>query len=64
MTRIIVELEGGLVTAVYCSDPDAKASLIDRDIFTDGYFESEEDERDWIRKAEEEIKDKNLTVVY
>jgi hypothetical protein len=64
MTRIIVELEGGMVTAVYCSDPDANASLIDRDIFTDGYFESEEDERDLIRKAEEEIIDKNLTVVY
>jgi hypothetical protein len=64
LTRIIIELEGGLITEVYCSDPDADVSVMDRDVLKDGDTESEEEERDWIRKAEEEIKDKNLAAVY
>ena len=64
MTRIIIELEGGLITEVYCSDPDADVSVIDRDVLKDGDVESEEEERAWVRKAEEEIKDKRLTAVY
>jgi hypothetical protein len=51
MTRIIIELEGGLVTEVYCSDPDADVSVIDRDVLEEGDIESEEEEQAWIRKA-------------
>jgi hypothetical protein len=64
MTRIIIELEGGLVTEVYCSDPDADVSVIDRDILEEGDIDSEEEERAWIRKAEEEIKERGLSAVY
>jgi hypothetical protein len=64
MTRIIIELEGGLVTEVYCSDPDADVSVIDRDVFTEGFVDSEEEERALINEAEQEIKDKGLTPVY
>jgi hypothetical protein len=64
MTRIIIELEGGLITEVYCSDPDADVSVIDRDVLEEGGIESEEEERAWIRKAEQEIKDKGLAAVY
>lgn len=67
MTRIIIELEGGLITEVYCSDPDADVSVIDRDILEEGDIiesEEEEEERAWIRKAEEEIKEKGLSPVY
>lgn len=63
-TRIIIELEGGLITEVYCSDPDADVSVMDRDILKDGDIDSEEEERVWIQKAEQEIKDKNLAAVY
>ena len=58
MTRIIIELEGGLITEVYCSDPDADVSVIDCD------DELAEEELAWIVKAEEEIKEKGLTGVY
>lgn len=64
MTRIIIELEGGLITEVYCSDPDADVSVIDRDILKDGDIDSEEEERAWIQKAEQEIKQKALAAVY
>jgi hypothetical protein len=64
MTRIIIELEGGLITEVYCSDPDADVSVIDRDVLKDGDIESEEEELAWINKAEEEIKEKGLAAVY
>jgi len=64
MTRIIIELEGGLITEVYCSDPDADVSVIDRDVLIDGNVEDAEEERTWILKAEEEIKEKGLTGVY
>ena len=64
MTRIIIELEGGLVTEVYCSDPDADVSVIDRDALIDCDDELEEEELDWIVKAEQEIQEKNLTAVY
>jgi hypothetical protein len=64
MTRIIIELEGGLITEVYCSDPDADVSVIERDVLEDGDIDSEEEELAWIRKAEQEIKDKGLTAVY
>jgi hypothetical protein len=52
------------ITEVYCSDPDADVSVIDRDVLKEGDVESEEEERDCIRKAEEEIKEKGLTAVY
>jgi Asp/Glu/hydantoin racemase len=64
MTRIIIELEGGLVTEVYCSDPTADVSVIDRDVLKEDGIESEEEERAWIQKAEQEIKEKGLTAVY
>jgi len=64
MTRIIIELEGGLITEVYCSDPDADVSVMDRDALKDGDIESEEEERAWIKKAEQEIKEKGLAPVY
>ena len=66
MTRIIIELEGGLITEVYCSDPDADVSLIDRDDLKDGDIEVDEEaeERPCIQKAEKEIKEKNLAAVY
>jgi hypothetical protein len=64
MTRIIIELEGGLITEVYCSDPDADVSVIDRDVLEEGDIESDEEERAWIKKAEEEIKEKGLAAVY
>ncbi len=64
MTRIIIELEGGLITEVYCSDPDADVSVIDRDVLESCDDELEEEERAWIRKAEEEIKEENLAAVY
>jgi hypothetical protein len=64
MTRIIIELEGGLVTEVYCSDSDADVSVIDRDVLREDDIDSEETERRWIREAEQEIKDKNLAPVY
>ncbi len=64
MTRIIIELEGGLITEVYCSDPDADVSVIDRDVLKEGDIESEEEERAWVRKAEQEIKEKGFTAVY
>jgi hypothetical protein len=64
MTRIIIELEGGLITEVYCSDPDADVSVIDRDVLKEGDIESEAEERAWIEKAEEKIKEKGLTAVY
>ena len=64
MTRIIIELEGGLITEVYCSDPDADVSVIDRDVLKEGDIDSEEEERAWVKKAEQEIKDKNLSPVY
>jgi hypothetical protein len=64
MTRIIIELEGGLITEVYCSDPDADVSVIDRDVLEEGDIESDEEERAWVQKAEQEIKDKGLAAVY
>jgi hypothetical protein len=64
MTRIIIELEGGLITEVYCSDPDADVSVIDRDVLKEGDIESEEEERALIKETEQEIKDKGLTAVY
>ncbi|MFZ4437655.1 MAG: hypothetical protein ACOYOS_04450 [Syntrophales bacterium] len=64
MTRIIIELEGGLVTEVYCSDPNADVSVIDRDVLEDGDIESEEEDRALINEAEQEIADKGLTPVY
>ncbi len=64
MTRIIIELEGGLITEVYCSDPGADVSVIDRDALIDGNDEDAEEERAWIVNAEEEIKEKGLTGVY
>jgi hypothetical protein len=67
MTRIIIELEGGLITEVYCSDPDADVSVIDRDVLKEGDIiesEEEEEERAWIKKAEQEIKEKGLAPVY
>ncbi len=64
MTRIIIELEGGLITEVYCSDPDADVSVIDRDVLESCDDELKEEERAWIRKAEEEIKEENLAAVY
>ena len=64
MTRIIIELEGGLIREVYCSDPDADVSVMDRDVFTEGFVESEEEERALIEKAEQEIEEKNLAAVY
>ena len=45
MTRIIIELEGGLITEVYCSDPDADVSVIDRGVLEDCDPELEEEER-------------------
>ncbi len=65
MTRIIIELEGGLITEVYCSDPDADVSVIDRDVLKDSDMESEEaaEERAVIMKIEEEIQEKGLTAV-
>jgi len=64
MTRIIIELVGGLVTEVYCSDPDADVSVIDRDIREDGDIDSAEEEQSLINEAEQEIKEKNLAAVY
>ena len=64
MTRIIIEIEGGLVTEVYCSDHNADVSVIDRDVLESCDDELHEEERAWIRKAEEEIKDENLAAVY
>ena len=64
MIRIIIELEGGLITEVYCSDPDAEVSVMDRDVLKGGDIESEEEERAWIKEAEQEIKDKGLAPVY
>ena len=64
MTRIIIELEGGLITEVYCSDPDADVSVMDRDVLKGCDIESEEEERAWTKKAEQEIKDKNLAPAY
>ena len=64
MTRIIIELEGGLIREVYCSDPDADVSVIDRDVLEEGDMESEEEERAWVKKAVEEIKEKGLAPVY
>ena len=64
MTRIIIELEGGLITEVYCSDPDADVSVMDRDVLKGFDIESEEEERAWIKEAEQEIKDKGLAPVY
>ncbi|MFZ4440754.1 MAG: hypothetical protein ACOYOS_20240 [Syntrophales bacterium] len=64
MTRIIIELEGGLVTEVYCSDPDADVSVIDRDILKDGDIDSAEEEQALINEAEQEIAEKNLAAVY
>ena len=53
-----------MITEVYCSDPDADVSVIDRDVLESCDDELEEEERAWIRKAEEEIKDENLAAVY
>ena len=64
MTRIIIELEGGLVSEVYCSDPDADVSVIDRDILENGDIDSAEEEQALINEAEQEIKEKNLAAVY
>ena len=64
MTRIIIELEGGLVTEVYCSDPDADVSVIDRDIRENGDIDSAEKEQALINEAEQEIAEKNLAAVY
>ena len=64
MTRIIIELEGGLITEVYCSDPDTDVFVIDRDVLENGDIESEEEERAGIQKAEQEIKEKVLVPVY
>ena len=64
MTRIIIELEGGLVTEVYCSDPDADVSVIDRDILENGDIDSAEEEQTLINEVEQEIKEKNLAAVY
>ncbi|MFZ4441638.1 MAG: hypothetical protein ACOYOS_24800 [Syntrophales bacterium] len=64
MTRIIIELEGGLVTEVYCSDPDADVSVIDRDILENGDIDSAEEEQALINEAEQEIAEKNLAAVY
>ena len=65
MTRIIIELEGGLITEVYCSDPDADVSVIDRDVLKYGELETEDEEEQHalIMKTEQEIKDKGLAAV-
>ena len=65
MTRIIIELEGGLITEVYCSDPDADVSVIDRDVLKYGELEEEDEEEQLslIMKAEQEIQEKGLTSV-
>jgi len=66
MTRIIIELEGGLITEVYCSDPDADVSVMDRDVLKYGELEAEDEaeQRALIMKAEQEIQEKNLVAVY
>ena len=64
MTRILIELESGLITEVYCSDPDADVSVIGRDVLRKDDIDSEEAERRWIREAEQEIKENDLTAVY
>ena len=64
MTRIIIELEGGLIKEVYCSDPDADVSVIDRDVREDGDIDSAEEEQALINEVEQEIKEKNLAAVY
>jgi hypothetical protein len=65
MTRIIIELEGGLITEVYCSDPDADVSVMDRDVLKYGELEAEDEEeqRALIMKAEQEIQEKGLTAI-
>lgn len=65
MTRIIIELEGGLISEVYCSDPDADVSVVDRDVLKYGELEAEDEaeQRALIMKAEQEIQEKGLTAV-
>jgi hypothetical protein len=64
MTRIIIELEGGLITEVYCSDPDADVSVIDRDVLKEDNNDSDEEEQIWVEKAYAEIKENGLAAVF
>ena len=59
MTRIIVEIEGGLVRAVWSTDQTIAVEIMDRDI-----PENDEDAEDClqdIKRLEAEIKDLNMT---
>lgn len=59
MSKIIIELEGGLVQAVWSTDKSIKVEVMDRDI-----PENQEDAEDClqdIKRLEAEIKDLNMT---
>lgn len=59
MTRIIIDVEGGLVQAVWSTDKSIDVEIMNRDI-----PESDEDAEDCLQeivKLEAEIKDLNMT---
>jgi len=62
MTKIIVELEGGLVQAIWSTDKTVESEVLDRDI-----PENEEDCDSYIKeikKLEEDIKNLNMVDVF
>ena len=54
--RILVEVSGGLVTAVYCSDADAEVELVD--------YDSAEDKRAAERRTKATIRRHGLKAVF
>ena len=59
MSKIIIELEGGLVRAVWSTDKTIKVEIMDRDL-----PENDEDADEHIReivKLETDIRDLNMT---
>jgi hypothetical protein len=59
MSKIIIELEGGLVQAVWSTDKTIEVEIMDKDI-----PENDEDAEDYaeeIKRLETEIQDLNMT---
>lgn len=62
MTRIIVEIEGGLVRAVWSTDQTINVEIMDRDL-----PENEEDADEYIQEItqlEAEIRDLNMVDIF
>jgi hypothetical protein len=58
--HIIIEVEGGLVSAVWSTDKNIHVEVLDRDVMENG----DEDELADIAAREKDIAEKNMTYIY